>query len=144
MEWYKNQFMEDVSFSDINEGILKDPHRIPPVFLPYLTGVNAPDFNENAGGGAKSALWTQLKSNITGQVIEVPENEEAPSFGAAIIGSVSEGLFQSFPDAVAQCVSMKKRYEPVKKDADDNTYQVFTELYDSLKDVYRLNRQKHS
>lgn len=93
MEWYKNQFMEDVSFSDINEGILKDPHRIPPVFLPYLTGINAPDFNENA---------------------------------------------------VAQCVSMKKRYEPVKKDADDNTYQVFTELYDSLKDVYRLNRQKHS
>lgn len=192
MEWYKTQFMENLSFDDINKRIQENPHRVPPVFLPYLTGVNAPDFNENAsgvffgiqashdkydfalsimegvacllrknleyfheagidiqkiistGGGAKSALWTQIKSNITGKIIEVPENEEAPCFGAAIIGSVSEGFFQSFEHAVSQCIYMKKRYEPQQNIENDSTYEIFIKLYDSLNNVYQLNNKKRN
>ncbi|WP_369312037.1 FGGY-family carbohydrate kinase [Providencia rettgeri] len=48
------------------------------------------------GGGRKSSFWTQLKSNFANQPIEIPENEEASSLGAAIIAAVDEGYFASF------------------------------------------------
>lgn len=192
LEWFKHNFLETVTFTEINEVINHRPYKTPPVFLPYLTGVNAPDFNENAsgvffgiraahdkydfalaimqgvacllkknldymmasgikvnkiistGGGSKSALWTQIKSNITHQVIEVPENEEAPCLGAAIIAAVSEGFYPDYEDAIKQCVSIKTRYLPVPdeaagKDEYHQTYRVFNELYDALSEVFIFN-----
>ncbi len=187
LEWYRNTFLKDVSFSQINQIIESRPDRVPPVFLPYLTGVNSPDFNENAsgvffglrashdqydlalaimegvacllkknldymaesgipiskiistGGGAKSSLWTQIKSDITGQVIEVPENEEAPCLGAAIIGAVSEGFFPSYEDAVRECISIKRRYEPSGHEKYRKTYEVFETVYDALAGAYRMD-----
>lgn len=185
LEWYKNHFLEDVSFAQINQVIESRPHNVPPVFLPYLTGVNAPDFNENAsgvffglhaahdkydmaraimegvacllkknlnymadagihinkiistGGGAKSPLWTQIKSDITGQVIEIPENEEAPCLGAAMIGAVCEGYFDSYDEAVEKCVAIKRKYEPSGERQYQETYKIFTQLYDALAGVYQ-------
>lgn len=91
----------------------------------------------STGGGAKSSLWTQIKSDITGQVIEVPENEEAPCLGAAIIGAVSEGFFPSYEDAVRECISIKKRYEPSCHEKYKKTYEVFENVYDALAGAYR-------
>ena len=93
----------------------------------------------STGGGAKSPLWTQIKSDITGQVIEVPENEEAPCLGAAIIGAVSEGFFPSYEDAVKECVSIKKRYEPSSHEKYEKTYEVFENVYDALAGAYRMD-----
>jgi xylulokinase len=187
LEWYKNSFLEDISFSELDKTINNRPHKIPPIFLPYLTGVNAPDFNENAsgvffgiraihdkydfalaimegvscllkknldymissgikikkiistGGGAKSSLWTQIKSDIANQTIEVPENEEAPCLGAAIIGAVSEQIFSTYKDAVETCVSIRTKYIPRENPEYANTYKVFNELYESLTEVYISN-----
>lgn len=193
LEWYKNGFLEHDSFSRINQVIEGRPRKTAPIFLPYLTGVNAPDFNENAsgvffglrashdkydlalaimegvacllkknldymagagirinkiistGGGAKSPLWTQIKSDITGQVIEVPDNEEAPCLGAAMIGAVSEGTFGSYEEAVGKCVSIKRRYEPDCRTEYEDTYGIFTELYGALGKVYELDgRRRYS
>jgi xylulokinase len=50
LEWYKNNFMHDESYEEINNAIsnYEIPNEI--LFLPYLTGVNAPDFNSDARG----------------------------------------------------------------------------------------------
>ncbi|MFD1091620.1 FGGY-family carbohydrate kinase [Providencia vermicola] len=190
LEWFKNQFCETLSFNEITQQI-KNKHRQlpPPIFLPYLTGVNAPDFNEHAtgaffavnahhdkydfalsvmqgvacllkknlqhmqdagvevikivsvGGGAKSAFWTQLKSNFANQPIEIPENEEASSLGAAIIAAVDEGYFASFKDAISQCVKIKTRYLPKSNAEYSDTYRVFDALYTALQPVYQLDNQ---
>lgn len=50
MEWFKNQFLQDVSYKKLNEILSGRSSRTPLIFLPYLTGVNAPDYNENASG----------------------------------------------------------------------------------------------
>lgn len=50
MEWFKNQFLWDVSYQKLNETLNSRSGRTPLIFLPYLTGVNAPDYNENASG----------------------------------------------------------------------------------------------
>lgn len=50
LEWYKNSFMQDVTFIELNRQVekLKRPGDV--LFLPYLTGVNAPDYDKNAKG----------------------------------------------------------------------------------------------
>lgn len=50
LEWFKKQFSPEESYEIINEKILK--RKIPNelIFLPYITGVNAPDFNSQAKG----------------------------------------------------------------------------------------------
>lgn len=50
LEWLRENFMKDLTFDQINDELSKRelPNRL--VFLPYLTGVNAPDFNASAKG----------------------------------------------------------------------------------------------
>jgi len=187
LEWYKNHFMPEVSFQEMNQGITERASQSPPIFLPYLTGVNAPDFNEQAsgvffgihashtrddfslaimqgvacllrknidamhdrgieikkiisvGGGAKSTLWTQIKTDMTQLEFAIPENEEAACFGAAMMGAVSEGYIRCFEEAVLQHINIARTHVPkIRKDY-QATYQVFTALYDSLQSVYALN-----
>lgn len=50
LEWFKHYFIPDKSFPEINQMIQDAAISSPPLFLPYLTGVNAPDYNEDACG----------------------------------------------------------------------------------------------
>ena len=50
LEWYKNMFMPDISYNDMNEK-LEDrslPNEV--IFLPYIDGTNSPEYDENASG----------------------------------------------------------------------------------------------
>lgn len=190
MEWFKKQFMEEISYSRLNEILKARKDTCPPLFLPYLTGVNPPDYNENAsgvffglradhdkydlalgimqgvacilrknlehmkacgiqidkiistGGGARSAVWTQIKADITGHIIEVPENEEAPCLGAAIMAAVQENMYASYEEAIAACVSIGHTYLPSGNKYSEQTYQLFCRLYTSLGECFCLNRQR--
>lgn len=50
LEWFKKGFLPELSYNQINEeaGKRSIPNEL--VFLPYITGVNAPDFNPDATG----------------------------------------------------------------------------------------------
>jgi len=51
LEWFKRNFYQDRSYDDINQEIAKTlnfPNEV--IFLPYLTGVNAPEYDLNARG----------------------------------------------------------------------------------------------
>jgi len=50
LEWFKNQFIPEESYESINNKILKQRFPNELIFLPYITGVNAPDFNTDARG----------------------------------------------------------------------------------------------
>lgn len=189
LEWYKKTFQPDDSFIQINDAAAARDGASAPVFLPYLTGINAPDFNESAsgvffginaahtrddfslavmqgvacllrknidymeragipvekiisvGGGARSPLWTQIKADMTQKAFSIPENEEAACFGAAIIAAVDEGYIASFEDAAKEKVAIKRTFTPQENAQNENTYRVFTALYDALAPVYKLNAQ---
>lgn len=46
------------------------------------------------GGAARSEYWMELKTNVLGKVVQVPENNEATCCGAALLGGMGAGLVE--------------------------------------------------
>lgn len=90
------------------------------------------------GGGSKSPIWCQLQADITGLPVVIPAEKEAACFGCAIIGAVTDGLFASFEDAAANCVSFTHRYEPTNHELYENKFHKFCALYDAMLKVARM------
>lgn len=87
------------------------------------------------GGAANSRLWTQIKADITGKVINVPASDTATTLGAAILAGVGTGLYSSFKDAVSRTVSVKRVHQP-DMDAHEKYmkhYEIYLEIYEQLK-----------
>lgn len=89
------------------------------------------------GGAANSALWTQIKADVTGKVIHVPASDTATTLGAAILAGVGVGAYRSFGEAVSRTIHVKKTYRPNDGNADiyNRNYTLYRELYEKLKDT---------
>ncbi|MDR2740384.1 MAG: hypothetical protein LBB68_11220, partial [Treponema sp.] len=99
----------------------------------------------STGGGAKSKFWSQLKANFTGRKVAIPENEEAPCLGAAIIGAVSSGLYPSFEDAISASVKMKEEYSPSRdRKRYNDDYALFEQIYQDLQPSFAMHTQLRS
>ena len=87
------------------------------------------------GGSANSLLWTQIKSDSTGQPIVVPSSDTATTLGAAILAGVGVGMYGSFEEAVGLTVKEKRRHEPnpQHREVYERNYQIYLELYEQLK-----------
>lgn len=185
LEWFRNSFLSDLSFKDIDTACASRDPASRLVFLPYLTGVNPPEFDANAtgvfygagiqhdkydfalaimygvacllrknidffketgirvdrilstGGGAKSALWSRIKADVCNLPVVIPENQEAPCLGAAIIGVVTAGAFPDYATAIASAVRLKTIYTPVtNRNIFEEKYQNFRALYEALSPVF--------
>jgi len=64
------------------------------------------------GGGSKNAWFVQLMADVTGLPVEVVAQDEPGAFGAAILAGVGAGVYESVSSAVAELVSVSRRYEP--------------------------------
>lgn len=96
------------------------------------------------GGSANSLLWTQIKSDITGKPIIVPESDTATTLGAVILAGVGVGLYGDFKEAVELTVTVKREHKPnpeVKK-IYDRDYEIYLELYQNLKDTMKKQEVK--
>jgi xylulokinase len=86
------------------------------------------------GGGSRSAVWNQIKADLTGRPVLTMENEEAACLGAAIVAGVGVGMFQNLPEACGRMVQVKGRHEPnpAVRAAYDEHYAKYVGLYDAL------------
>ncbi|WP_144874542.1 L-fuculokinase [Microbacterium sp. 1.5R] len=50
VEWFREGIAGGISYDELERELRERDHRDAPVFLPYLTGVNPPDFNAEARG----------------------------------------------------------------------------------------------
>jgi xylulokinase len=64
-----------------------------------------------AGGGTRSAWWMQLKADLLGIPVEVTDQLEPGTLGAALLAGVGIGTYRSLSDA-AERVQIAHRYEP--------------------------------
>ena len=64
------------------------------------------------GGGAHNAWWLQLMADVCGLPVEVVAQDEPGTFGAAILAGVGAGLYGSVSEAVAELVTVARRFEP--------------------------------
>lgn len=84
------------------------------------------------GGGAKGALWRQIKADVTGLPVRVPKTVETTSTGAATLAAVGVGLFASVEEAVATFVA----FQPEEHHPDPAQHELYSESYDRYRDVY--------
>lgn len=85
------------------------------------------------GGASKDKKWLQLKADITGKLVAVPEVIEASCLGAAILAANGNRVFKSIKDSVDSMVRVNEIFYPNKKH-----YKVFSEKYFLYKKLYPL------
>lgn len=80
-----------------------------------------------AGGGAKSSVWAQILSDVTGLRVDVPVVKEATAAGAALCAFVGVGLFSSVREAAEAWRRIDYQTEP--NAADNKAYKTVTERW---------------
>lgn len=90
------------------------------------------------GGGSKSPLWRTMLSNILGIPLDIPQTEQGPGYGAALLAMVAVGKFESVQAACDALIHIKETVEP---DAEltakyEARYQQFKQIYPALKNVF--------
>ncbi|MHB1253703.1 MAG: xylulokinase [Candidatus Humimicrobiaceae bacterium] len=90
------------------------------------------------GGGAKSSIWCQIKADVCGFNMEVPDYTETALLGAAILGASGSGIFSDVKTACKNLIKIKKIYEPNLNNTkvyNDNFYK-YTRLYKSVEKLF--------
>ena len=91
------------------------------------------------GGGAKSPLWKKIMANVLNIELTIPETEQGPGLGGAILAAVSDGTYSSVEDAVSKLIRVTDTVKPDPKISEryEAQYQKFKTLYPTLKPVFR-------
>jgi len=92
--------------------------------------------NLNAvGGGAKSPLWLQIKSDILNQPINTLRIREAACLGAAILAGTAIGVYSNINEGMKMTVNVLKTYYPdkIKNNIYHKIYMIYKDIYPSLK-----------
>lgn len=90
------------------------------------------------GGGSKSKVWNQIKSDINQIPLETVDSVEAASLGAAILAGKAVGVFEDIQDAVSNMVQVKERTQPnpERKAVYDEGYAMYRKLFDDLNQCF--------
>lgn len=90
------------------------------------------------GGGARSALWVQLKADIAGIPVVVPRVTEAACWGAAILGGIGAGRFADARTASEATLELETRYAPdaARQAKFDDLYQRYQKVYPAVKEIH--------
>lgn len=104
--------------------------------------VNVPIFSLDEiraiGGGVLNDLWMQIYADVNGvPFARVTNPQESTAIGAAIMGGVGVGIWNSYQEA-AKLASISKRFTPNKENSKmyDELYPIYKDLYPTLKDNF--------
>ena len=90
------------------------------------------------GGGAKSPLWRKIFANVLNIRLTIPETEQGPGYGGAILAAVACGVYKDVEEACTALIRTTDSVEPDPETAAryEEKYQVFRKLYPALKDLF--------
>lgn len=88
----------------------------------------------SVGGGATSPVWTQLKADVLGKEIRVPEADTASCLGAAVLAGVGTGVYDSFEDAGQYLGEVHRVHKPNPENTKRyrELFAIYRELYSAL------------
>lgn len=91
------------------------------------------------GGGAKSFLWKRMVANILNLKVEIPQQEEGPAYGAAILAATGCGEFANLCEAAEHLCKVKEKIFPERELVQkyEQKYKKFQKIYPALKGVFR-------
>ena len=92
------------------------------------------------GGGARSPLWRTIFANVLNIALDIPQTEEGPGYGGAMLAMVGCGAYASVADCAAQLVHVKETVEPDPAIAAryEERYQQFKAIYPTMKPLFKL------
>lgn len=95
------------------------------------------------GGGARSALWSEIVADVFNVEVAVPSPGDA-SFGAALLAGVGAGFFADAKSAVAKCLKIDRTVKPDPARAAKYAalFEKYKAVHDALAPVYNSNFQK--
>ena len=91
------------------------------------------------GGGAKSHIWRTIIANVLNIRIDIPEAEEGPGYGGALLAMTADGKFTSIEECASAFCHIKESIEPDVELAKryQKKYQTFRSIYPALKNIFK-------
>ena len=108
-----------------------------------VTGNKMKEF-VSIGGGAKSETWAQIKADITGKDIIILDMNDMAPVGAALLAGVGAGVFKDVyeaSDKVEKTVYKVVHSSKEHVDVYEKRYQVYTQLYPQIKELYKIGSE---
>lgn len=92
----------------------------------------------SVGGGTRSNLWNQIKADILGMPILLPQTSVGAPFGDAVLVGMGLGLYPNLQEAITNMVKVKVRYEPdpINHTRYSEIYTIYRKIYGQLRDVF--------
>jgi len=89
------------------------------------------DYIIASGGGARSRLWLNIKANIYGIPIVVPQNLETGIVGGAVLAGIGTGVYRDIDRAINRLVHSGPPVlpDPALSEYYHHLYEVFVRLY---------------
>jgi xylulokinase len=89
------------------------------------------------GGGSKSEIWLQIKSNILNKVIYTVKNKEAACLGAAILAGYGANVYKSLKEGAKMTVNTDRVFYPDKSKIKEylKKYSIYTKIYPALNSI---------
>jgi xylulokinase len=105
--------------------------------LMVTAGMSRPTRMLASGGGLASPTWRQILADVLQAEIAVPSTSEGAAYGAAVLGAVGAGWFESVDAACERMVTA----QPVASPGPDTAayqqrYELFRSLYPTLADTF--------
>lgn len=100
----------------------------------YLTCLDMPiETIVSLGGGARSALWNQIKADITRKRIVTLVNQETGCLGTAVYAGCGAGVYQNANETTARLAKQKSTFLPKENETDAKTaYQKYLQFENLL------------
>lgn len=92
------------------------------------------------GGGSKSPLWRRILANVLGVPLDLPQTEQGPGYGGAMLAMVGCGAFESVQAACDALVRVAGTVEPDRELTAryDAQFRKFKTIYPTLKNVFPI------
>ena len=97
------------------------------------------DRSRLCGGGAKSPLWRTILANVLNIPLDIPQTEEGPGYGAAMLAMVGTGAYGSVSACADALCRVRETVTPDPEIAAryEAQYRKFREIYPTMKDLFQ-------
>lgn len=91
------------------------------------------------GGGARSLLWQKIFCNVLNIPIRLPQTEEGPGYGGALLAMVGCGRYKTVQDCIKALVHTKEVIYPDSELAAryEERHQQFRKIYPTMKSLFK-------
>ncbi|MCM1234566.1 MAG: xylulokinase [Ruminococcus flavefaciens] len=96
------------------------------------------------GGGSKSQLWRTILANVLGIPLDIPQTEQGPGYGGAVLAMVACGAFESVQSACDALVRVANTVEPDAKliARYEERYRKFKQVYPCMKPLFQTLKEE--